>query len=338
MTINEFARKIGVSTATVSRAIHGHGRISPATRRMVLERMQELGYTPNLHAQRLVTGSSRIIALDCVGETQILSDLYLVTLARGIQHALHEHGYGLLLNLMESVQEQDTLLRQWVRSRAVDGVILVGRADFDPEMVRPLAGRRTPFVVIGHQIVEGCAHVGSVVVGFENGAQQVARLLDDAGHRRIGYIGSLLPDRVLSAFRAELSARGVCLDEQNVVIAGRTPEDGARAMSSLLSRPDRPTAVFTRTDALALGALREAHRQGLRVPEDLSLVGHDDVPPAAWTDPPLTTVRVDCLEMGRRATETLIALLNHPDAPPPAPTVHTQLVPRESVAKPRLQE
>jgi len=337
MTINEFARKIGVSTATISRAIHGRGRISPATRQMVLQRMKELGYTPNLHAQRLVTGHSRIIALDYVGETQVLSDLYLVTLARGIHHALHEHGYGLLLNLMDDAQEQSALLRQWVTSRAVDGAILVGRSDFEKALIRELASERTPFVVIGYQVLEDCPHVGSVVVSFQNGAQQVARLLVEEGHRRIGYVGSILPDVVLPAFRDALGALGVCLREEDVVIAGRSPEDGARAMAQLLSRRDRPTAVFTRTDSLALGALRAARRLGVNVPEELSIVGHDDVPSAAWTEPPLTTVRVDCFEMGRLATETLIALLKRPDETPEAPVVQTHLVRRGSVAGPHIE-
>ncbi len=334
MNIQEFARQIGVSTATVSRALHKRGRISPATRQMILERAKELGYTPNLHAQRLVTGRSHMIALDYLGQAQILSDMFLVALARGIQQALQAHGYGLLLNLMVDPQQHDTLQRQWVRSQAVDGLILVGGAEVDRAMLREVAAGDTPCVLISQQPVEGVAHVGSVAVGLAHGARQVARMLVEQGHRCIGFLGSELPDPVLAAFRVELQTLGAGLSEARVTIAGRTPEEGAQAMRQMLARRRRPTAVFARTDALALGALRAAKQLSLRVPEDLSLVGHDDIAAAEWTDPPLTTVRVDCLELGQAATRMLVQLLKQPEIRPDPCEVHTELVQRASVAAP----
>lgn len=334
MDIREFARQIGVSTATVSRALHTRGRISPATRQMILERAKELGYTPNLHAQRLVTGRSHMIALDYLGQAQILSDMFFVALARGIQQALHAHGYGLLLNLMMDPLQRDTLQHQWIRSQAVDGMILVGGADVDRAMLREIASEKSPCVLIGQQPVEGIPHVGSVTVGLAHGARQVARMLVEAGHYRIGFLGSELPDPVLAAFRAELQTLGAGLSEEYVTLAGRTPEEGAQAMGQMLAQSRRPTAVFARTDVLALGALRAAKQVGVRVPEELSLVGHDDISAAEWTDPPLTTVRVDCLELGQAATRILIQLLKQPEANSDPCEVQTELVQRATVAAP----
>ncbi len=112
-----------------------------------------------------------------------------------------------------------------------------------------------------------------------------------------------------------------------------TAEDGERGLLKLLAQPDLPTAVFTRSDELAAGALRAARQQGLHVPAELSIVGHDDVPFAKLAEPPLTTVRVNCLELGNRATETLLALIHRPQSCPEAQVVQTELVVRHSVAK-----
>lgn len=332
MTINEFASQIGVSTATVSRAIHGRGRISEKTRRMVLARMKELGFTPNFHAQRLVTGRSQMVALDFLGEKQILADMFFVALAQGIQRALHTAGYGLLLNLMEDSAQSLFQLRRWIKSRAVDGTILVAGANVDRALLGELASARTPCVVIAQQTVEGIPFVGSVALELSHGARQVAQLLVDKGHRRIGFIGAEALDVVYDAFRDELERLGCSLSGRFVMTAGRAAQDGVRAMTRMLSHPDRPTAVFARTDTLALGALQAAKDAGVKIPAELSLVGHDDIPAVSWCDPPLTTVRVHCAEMGLAATDTLLSLFN-PNLPPPEPRlVPSTLVLRQSVA------
>jgi DNA-binding LacI/PurR family transcriptional regulator len=331
MTINEFASQIGVSTATVSRAIHGRGRISEKTRQMVLARMKELGFTPNFHAQRLVTGRSQMVALDFLGEKQILADMFFVTLAQAIQQALHATGYGLLLNLMDDSTQSLLQLRRWIKSRAVDGTILVAGAKVDRSLLCELASARTPCVVIAQQTVKGIPFVGSVALELSHGARQVAQLLVDKGHRRIGFIGAEVLDVVYDAFREELERLGCLLSDQFVLTAGRTAQDGARAMAQMLTHPVRPTAVFARTDTLALGALQAAKDVGLKVPADLSLVGHDDIPAVGWCDPPLTTVRVHCAEMGLAATETLLSLLQSNLLPPPPRHVPSTLVLRQSV-------
>ncbi|HZO89960.1 MAG TPA: LacI family DNA-binding transcriptional regulator [Chthonomonadaceae bacterium] len=330
MTIKELAREIGVSPTTVSRVMHGRGRISSATRQKVLERVREVGYTPNVNAQRLTVGRTHLVALDFGGWHDFLADMFFVELTRGVQDALEAHGYGLLLN------EANDVLRRWVKSRAVDGVILAVGGPPDARVPRDIASTGTPCVVIGHHPLEGIPGVGSVVVGLRNGAQEVARKLVACGHRRIGFLGNQEPqDAVLLAFREELKALGVALCAELVIPGGRNPADGERAMRELLMRPDRPTAVFARTDALAAGALRAARRLGISVPTELSLVGHDDVPFAELAEPPLTTVRVNCIELGKVATEILISLLQQPGLCPAAQVVQTALVERESVAPPK---
>ncbi|HZP84383.1 MAG TPA: LacI family DNA-binding transcriptional regulator [Chthonomonadaceae bacterium] len=328
-TLRELAQAIGVSPTTVSRAMHGRGRISDATRQKVLQRIQEAGYTPNVHAQRLKVGRTQMIALDFGYWSDVLSDMFFVELTRGIQDALEERGYGLLLTTRK------TALQQWVNSRAVDGVILVTGGPRKESMPREIAASGTPCVVIGHEALTGIAGVGTVVVGLQNGAQQVARLLVEYGHRRISYLGSGEEgDMVLAAFREELERLGRSLPSELIRIVGYTPQSGADGMRALLALPDPPTAVFARTDALAAGALQAARLQGIPVPEELSIVGHDDVPFASLAEPPLTTVRVNCLELGKLATEMLFALIEQPEISPEPRVVQTELVMRETVAVP----
>jgi LacI family repressor for deo operon, udp, cdd, tsx, nupC, and nupG len=254
--------------------------------------------------------------------------MFFIELTRGIQNALQSEGYGLLLTTPGEA------LNRWVKSQAVDGVVLVGGGPTDYCAAAEIAEMGTPCVVIGHHPLPAVPNLASVMVGLRSGARQVAQMLLEQGHERIGFIGTQREDIVLTEFQEELEKLGMGLREDRVVIAGRALEDGATAMRELLSRPDPPTVVFARRDTLAFGALRAAKSMGLQVPGDVSIVGHDDVLFAQLVEPALTTVRVDCVELGRMASETLFALLNHPEIPARARVVNTELVVRDSAAPP----
>jgi LacI family transcriptional regulator len=269
-----------------------------------------------------------MVALDFSGWHDVLSDLFFVEITRGVQEALEARGYGLVLNTTG-----DALLNM-VKARAVDGVILITGGPANDQIPRAISSRGAACAVIGHYPIEGIRGVGSVLVGLRSGAEEVARFLVKMGHRHIGFIGVEYPDIVHACFSAELERLGVALREENILIPGRKPSDGERAMNYLLSQSERPTAVFARTDALAAGALRATRKAGVRVPEDISLVGHDDVPFAELTAPALTTVRVDCVELGKLAADTLISLLKHPDTPCETSVVQTRLIVRETVNEP----
>jgi LacI family transcriptional regulator len=331
MDITEFSRRIGVSPTTVSHAINGRGRISAATRQMVLQRMEELGYVPNLHAQQLTTGRSRMVVLHHT-ERHILSDMFLVEMARGIEYALHEHGYGLLLNTAGGPGHENSLLRRWVRSKAVDGVIVKSLHPVR-DWVKKLAGPRMPFVVIHEPSVVDLPHVGTILVNIERSVADVAELFVKLGHQCIGFIGNVEPNPFLPIFRQTLQQKGVSLPEERVIIAGVTHQDGARAMRELLSQPSPPTAIFACTDVLALGAIHAATSMGVHVPTQLSVVGFDDLPLASMMRPPLTTIRVDAFQLGKSATEMLLRLLEQPNVPIPPKYEQTTLIHRDSVAR-----
>lgn len=334
MTIEEFARQIGVSASTVSRTLSGRGRISPATRQMVFERMRELGYTPNITAQRLVTGRTYTVLLDC-GEIPPLADLFTLELIRGVQRALARHHYALQINA------PDTDPLRTVRGGAVDGAILVGDEDLEGHPILDTAAmgaqvtsHGVPCVFICHVPAAVRPRVGSVVIGLGSGAREAARALVAEGHQRIAFISSRAGDLVCAAFQEEMERLGGVMPFFQTLIAGRTAEDGERAMRTLLSQPLPPTAVFARTDTLAAGALRAAHRMGVRIPQDISLIGHDDMPFATLLEPPLTTVRVDVDRLGESAADLLLEMMENPDVPPASRTVNTMLVRRETLAAP----
>jgi DNA-binding LacI/PurR family transcriptional regulator len=142
----------------------------------------------------------------------------------------------------------------------------------------------------------------------------------------------MLPNEVLTTFQAELATLGVELPAEHIVVGGYTPEGGACAARALLEQSDPPTAIFARTDTLAFGALAAARQMGIRVPDQLSIVGHDDVPFAKLTDPPLTTVRVDCSAEGKAAVGILFALIDRPGEPGRVEVVDTELIVRGTVA------
>lgn len=333
ISIIEFARKIGLSPTTVSQAINGRGRVSPATREMVQRKMVEYGYVPNLHAQQLVTGRSQMVVMHYTNQ-DLLTDLFLVEMVHSVQHALHRRGYGLLLDTASDFTENENLLSRWLRTGAVDGVILVqGSADLG-EWVTRFASRRTPIVLFGDHQPPKVAHAGGFHLDNRDAIKAVAVRLVTMGHKRIGYIGIDYDDVVAQVFRKELESLGETLPPELTTVGGYTPAGGAHAIRLLLSQPDPPTAVFCRKDDLAVGALNAAAQMGVRVPQQLSIVGHDDVPMAASTDPPLTTVRIDCNALGQDVVDMLFHLLDHPDDAPAPGTVIASLVERASVAPP----
>lgn len=316
MKIDAIARELGISPTTVSRSLSGRGRISMKTRQRVMEAAQKLGYVPNYHARRLATGRSGVILLHA---TDVDAE-FMLEMVRGIWQALHKQGYGLVLDAAGVLGEGYAVLDEWATARAVDGAIIISGAPKSRSMHR-LKNARIPLVTVGYSWAPDLPRAGSVTWNLQPGAAQVAEMLVGLGHRRIGFINIGGPDVLLDHFKGALQQCGVTLSGDQVVVAkGLSHDDGAAALRELLSRRGSiPTAVFARNDILALGAAQEARAQGLRVPEDLSIVGHDDLPLACYCIPPLTTVRVDCQKVGTAAAEMLSDLIDTSDVPRKSP-------------------
>ena len=329
MNIKEFARKIGVSPTTVSSVLTGRGRIGESTREMVHRRMVEYGYTPNLNARRLVSGRSFLVALSHL-DRKAASDLFTMQIARAIVQPLKSFGYDLMLDLAPDSKGEYKLIRQLVKSSTIDGTIVIGGSDIPTQLLNDLASVEHPCVVIGQMNAASIRSVGSVKINLQPGVKQAAKYLVENGHRRIGFIDSDLRDEVSAMFIQALEELGVHFSRECYVMAGRDPEEAATALHELMSRSFPPTAILARTDVLAVGALREARSMGFAIPNDLSIIGHDDLSLLSLIEPELTTVRVNCEELAELAASVLHELLSEPETVPAARVSDTCLMVRRT--------
>jgi LacI family transcriptional regulator len=330
--IREIAERSGVSVATVSRVLNGFTGVSDETRKKVLAAAEELDYAPSAAARALVTRRSLLIGVVLLtGDQPEFQHPYFQVVLDGVKNALDREGYDLLLlgGDVESSGE-DTYVERSRRHR-VDGVILMG-AGFDNPEVERLVGLGLPTVAVDLEL-QG-KRAGFVSSDNVEGARLAVRHLHECGCRRVATItGMSHTSPGVERLRGyELEIKKLKLPKQaELVRAGDFyVETGHRGMKELLALAEPPDGVFAASDLSALGAMRAIQEQGLRVPEDVAVVGFDDIQFAALASPPLTTIRQNKVAIGSEAVRALLAMLEDPPAPPPAIRVPVELVVRGS--------
>jgi DNA-binding LacI/PurR family transcriptional regulator len=332
-TIKQVAELAAVSTATVSYVLNGTGKVSAETRRRVQEAMTRLNYQPS-HAARSLRGHSHTLGL-VLAEQGRLSDPALAELLAGVADAAAERGYYLLIATPGASDDEIGQELQLARSGRVDGLLLLDPRESD-ERVERLGGQSIPHVWIGPAPAESGSP--SVIVASQAGAVQAVNYLYGLGHRRIALIQ--LPSELTESeprylgYIEALAAAGIEADPTLIVEGGRGQEDGYQAMQELMSLLEPPTAVLASSDELAFGAMHLLHDDGLEVGRDVSVVGFDDVPLAAHTHPPLTTLRQPRHTIGMRAAELLIGLIERRSGARQL-TLEAQLIVRRSCGSPR---
>jgi LacI family transcriptional regulator len=311
----DIAREANVSQSTVSRVINNSPRISKATSLRVKKAMERLGYSPNAAARTLITGRSNLIGLVV---SNITNPFYPEVIEAVVATAT-EHDYNVILcNTQENLELQTAYLELLIEHQ-VDGAILTSSL-LDNEGVMGEVGLGRIPVVMVNRTVEGL-QVDSVRLDNTRAGQIVARHLTDLGHRSIAFVGGLEATSTNSArlagFRNTLADLGVALPAEYVVHGEFTRASGFTLTQQLLALPHRPTALFCSDDLIAFGAMDAIIDAGLRVPEDVAVVGVDDVPAASLRQVALTTVRQHAGEMGRRAVQLLLERLRggHDDEP-----------------------
>ncbi len=312
VTANDVAELAGVSRTTVSFVLNNVPgmRISEETRRKVLEAAQQLDYHPNISAQRLVTGQTRIIAyVERQTPEQAFSDAFLPQVLRGVHDAATASNYEVLF-VPVPVENGAERCEYLLRGGHVDGIILSGPRSDDLQL-RDLLERGAPLVLQGHW--PGVA-TASVDIDNSEAASTAVQHLIEMNHRHLGMIVHAPLAYTAAAARLEgyrdiVESNGLIVDESCIMEADFTPESGERAMEALSQRNPLPTAIFASSDTVAIGAMRAAKRMGYRIPEDMSFVGFDDIPMAVYQDPPLTTVRLPAYGLGWAAADLLIRLI-----------------------------
>lgn len=311
MKLSDLARQVGVHASTVSRVLSGDPttRVSEATRARIVGLAAETGYRPNRLARSLKLQRTHILGM-------LIPDItnpFFSLMFRAVEDVAGPAGYNVILcNTDDSPTRFDQHLRMLGEGH-VDG-LLIATAHRQDERIGTLRSRRMPYVLVNRRRddPDEC----SIVPDDRLGARRVVEHLAGLGHRRIGHLAGAADISTtaarLDAFREALADYGLPVDERLVAEGGLTEAAGERGMAQLLALPPaaRPTAVFAANDLAALGAIVAARAAGLRVPEDLSVVGYNDIPLAARSQPGLTTVRVPLYEMGRLATLSLIERLD----------------------------
>lgn len=333
-TLEEVAQLAGVSRSTVSRVVNQHPNVRPEVRERVWKVIRQTGYQPHAAARSLASRRSRVIGLIIPqAVTTLFTDPYFPVLLRGIADSCNAHNYHLMLSLFSHRRvhdprtRQDLLYQQILRSRYLDGVV-VASAPLDDPIFSRLLEESVPFVIIGRHPHERANYVDvDNVVSARMAVEHLLRL----GHERVATITGPLnmfaaQDR-LEGYRQALAARGVPVDENLIAEGDFTEQGGRAAMQRLL--PYRPTAVFAASDMMAVGALRVLREAGLQVPEDIAMVGFDNIPLASMVEPALTTVRQPIEQLGSMAVELLISLLQNPGQE----TVHRMVLPTELVVR-----
>ncbi|GGS27514.1 MULTISPECIES: LacI family DNA-binding transcriptional regulator [Actinokineospora] len=326
VTISDIAAAAGVSAPTVSRVLNGRGDVAAATRERIEALLRDHGY------RRRGGQQAAIGLLDLVFND--LDSPWAVELIRGVEDAAHAAGSG---TVVSAIHRRASSTRQWldnVRSRASDGAILV-TTDLDPALHAELRELHVPAVVVDPA---GVPSLDVPTIGATNwaGGLSATEHLIRLGHRRIGFVSGraeLWCSRArLDGYRAGLETAGLSVDPALIVPGEFDYESGFRAGERLCALPEPPTAVFAASDQMALGVYEALRRRGLRVPEDVSVVGFDDLPEARWSSPPLTTVRQPMAEMGKLAVRTVQRLLRGEEIDSPRVELATELVVRDSTA------
>jgi LacI family repressor for deo operon, udp, cdd, tsx, nupC, and nupG len=335
-SLKDVAKRAGVAVGTVSRYLNEPQRLRESTRQKIEPAIKALGYSPNAVARSLRRGKTGLVMVTC----SVIGDPYFGDVIRGIDRAAQRHGFAVLVKEVPPVRWSFEMVRDLILSRAADGVIVLGSsspfdlgADADSEI-------RYPPVVVGAEIVStAMRRLPSVQIDNVAATEELTRFVVGLGHRRIAFMtgerGSAMMDDREVGFRNVLAAHGIEIPWQRFAYGDLIIDGGRKATRALMNQPDPPTAIVCANDEMAIGAMMEIRAMGLAVPDDVSIVGFDDIRYAEAMNPPLTTVAQPREEIGERCFYRLLNAMDDPLAETGVQIVPHRLVVRASAAAPR---
>ena len=317
-TMKDVAKRAGVAVSTVSYVLNNSGPVAPDRRARVLEAVTALGYLPNESARNLKRRSVATIGL-------VVPDLvnqYFAMIAEGVEHAASEKDVLVVFCTPEATGDGESWNSRLLRSQRLDGLIYLSGAETRLASLVELT-RVGPVVLVDERLPG--FDLPSVVSQNRRGAKEIASHVTSLGHERLAVVGGPVElwtaDQRLSGYREAIAAAGIDPDTVPVLEGDYRISSGEKLAAELLDRPvkERPTALICANDLMAIGALSYCRRVGLSVPDDVSVVGFDDLPFASLLTPGLTTVRQPAREMGIAATKLLLGMVDgeEPTSPPP---------------------
>jgi DNA-binding LacI/PurR family transcriptional regulator len=334
VTIRDVAKRAGVSISTASRALNDSGPVKEKTKMRVLKAAKEINYTPNAIARGLVTRKTGNIGF--ILPTSVkdgTSNPFYSRVFQGVEAETRERNYHLIFSVFDEGEKE---LPRMVREKNIDAVILASK--IDEEFILKLKERGIPLVLVDHTI-RG-ENVDSVVIDNFGGACKAVNHLIELGHRRIGFIRGP-QDRPsfiqrFEGYKETLNRTGLEYDEKIVWEADLDFDDAYRVMKRKMKIELFPSAIFAATDIIALAAAKAIREEGLRIPQDVSLVGFDDILQAKQARPSLTTIRVFKQEMGRVAVRKILESIDNITRKPTQTVILTELVVRGSTGPSKL--
>jgi len=308
ITIKDIAKKAGVSHATVSRALRNSSLISVATTDRIRQIAVDVGYQPSAAARSLKTNRSQVLGVI----VSSIADPFFSEILYGIEDCAQGGGYSLFIAASQNDPNRERKIVQTMMEQRTDGVIICS-SSFSSEQGRQLLAYGFPIVVVNHQGAENFHF--SIYHDDIDGSRQITRHLIDLGHKRIAYLGNSLSGRTtqdrLTGFQTEMESAGLPVPEEYIHhVNGGEPRFGLDGLEYFLQLEHRPTAIVCFNDMLAIGVLKGCSQKGIKVPEEISVTGFDNITYSAFTTPALTTLDQPKRSIGVEAAQLLLDLLN----------------------------
>lgn len=308
VTIYDVAREANVSMATVSRVVNGNPNVKPSTRKKVLEVIERLGYRPNAVARGLASKKTTTVGVIIPD----ISSIFFAEMARGIEDIATMYKYNIILSNSDQNKEKELHLLNTMLAKQVDGILFMG-GDVTEEHVEQFKKSDVPIVLAA--TIEKNNIIPSVNIDYEQAAYDAVHMLIEKGHKRIAYVTGPLNDPInglkkLAGYRRALEEANIAYDDELVVEGDYTYDSGIEAYDKLAELAERPTAIFVGTDEMALGVIHGAQDRGVRIPDELEVVGFDNTRLATMVRPKLTTVVQPMYDIGAVAMRLLTKYMN----------------------------
>jgi DNA-binding LacI/PurR family transcriptional regulator len=329
VTIKDIAKIANVSHTTVSRALNDSSLIKPGTKKRILEIASQLNYIPNYNAKSLVLQKSYTIGLFFTSINSGTSSSFFVETVKGVNRIINEN-YNLYIKGIDDLVDYS-----FVHNKRFDGIILMSQSELDDDFIYHTTQQNIPLVVLNREVKTNT--ITNILSNDQEGSYQAVKYLIKQGHKDIAIIEGI------KGFQSSMERREGYLKalihhhipiRHDYIIQGNYDmESGQKAMESLLSLPNPPTAVFCSNDDMAIGALNTVFAKGLRVPEDISFIGFDDIEFAKYTNPPLTTVKRPVEKISSLGAEKILEAIKKEEFQGEKIFVDTELVSRQSVSR-----
>jgi LacI family transcriptional regulator len=332
-SIRDVAREAGVSVATVSKVLNGYPTVNEKTRERVLSIVRRTGFRPNAAARALVGQRSMTIG---VLLTTGLSHPFFNHIMAGMEQSLRTCGYDLIYLAQLSYHSKEYNFVRHCQSRNVEGVVVFGY-QYEDMKIDELVESNIPSIFIDLEV--NGPRVGYIRSDHERGIAQAVGYLRSLGHERIAFLADMPESYVgrlrLQGYRQGMNEAGLSVSDELVAVSDYTREMGREAMRRVLSASQRPTAVVCCSDNGAVGAMDAIQEAGLSVPDDISVIGFDDLHFASHVRPALTTIRQNMEQIGKLSVETLDKMIQDKEYPAPVVIVPTELILRDSCVSPK---